>query len=251
MEMKKMCVSLTVAESKRLIAKGVAASDTVQNAMKNGTVAVAKGTTNSYVVEEITGESIKRTDYCTGVTLPEGRGIKGLTSGKLSDLVISKGERLETTAVDAVSDMKAGDVFIKGANALNYDLDQAALLIGHPTGGTIGATIGTIIARRITLLIPIGLEKSVPIDLVDAADFMNDPEETVGNVPALWPLSGMIFTEIEAFETLTGVEAIPVAGGGIAGAEGAVRLLLRGDDKELEAASKLVESLRSETSFIS
>lgn len=251
MELKKMCVSLTVAESKRLIAKGVAACETVRNAMKNGTVAVAKGTTNSYIVEEITGESINRADYCTGVTLPEGRGIKGLTSGKLPDLVISKGERLETTAVEAVADMKAGDVFIKGANALNYDLDQAALLIGHPTGGTIGATIGAIIARRITLLIPVGLEKSLPIDLADAAEFMNEPEETVGNVPALWPISGMIFTEIEAFETLTGVEAIPVGAGGIAGAEGSVRLMLRGEDKEFDAANTLVESLRAETPFVS
>ena len=132
-----------------------------------------------------------------------------------------------------------------------FVMGGAGLLIGHPTGGTIGATIGTIIARRITLLIPVGLEKSLPIDLADAADFMNEPEETVGNVPALWPISGMIFTEIEAFETLAGVEAIPVGAGGIAGAEGSVRLMLRGEDKEIDAASKLVESLRAEKPFVS
>ena len=48
--------SLTVSESKRLIAKGVAAADFVQRAMKEGTLAVGSGSTNGYVVEEITGQ---------------------------------------------------------------------------------------------------------------------------------------------------------------------------------------------------
>ena len=47
--MKKQFV-LTVAESKRLIAKGVAALPQVQRAMKEGIVAVAPGTTNGYVL---------------------------------------------------------------------------------------------------------------------------------------------------------------------------------------------------------
>ena len=54
-----MSAVLTVSESKRLIAKGVAASEVLQTALENGTVAVAKGTTNSYIVEELLGEEIR------------------------------------------------------------------------------------------------------------------------------------------------------------------------------------------------
>jgi hypothetical protein len=49
-------VSLTVSESKRLIGKGVAQADFVRRAMEEGTLAIGSGTTNGYVVEEITGE---------------------------------------------------------------------------------------------------------------------------------------------------------------------------------------------------
>ena len=54
----KMTVTLTVAESKRLIAKGVAAHPAVRQALENGLVAIAKGTTNGYVAEEILGQQI-------------------------------------------------------------------------------------------------------------------------------------------------------------------------------------------------
>ena len=49
-------VVLTVAESKRLIAKGVAALPEVMQAMEERTVVVATGTTNAYVLEELWGK---------------------------------------------------------------------------------------------------------------------------------------------------------------------------------------------------
>ena len=66
-------IVLTVSESKRLIAKGVAGHPDVLAALKDGMVVIAKGTTNAYVVEEITGAEIKRTDYVTGAVLPPAR----------------------------------------------------------------------------------------------------------------------------------------------------------------------------------
>ncbi len=51
-------IVLTVSESKRLIAKGVAKLEFVQKARQEGTVAIAKGSTNGYVVEEILGKPI-------------------------------------------------------------------------------------------------------------------------------------------------------------------------------------------------
>ena len=59
-------LSLTVSESKRLIARGVAQADFVRRAIDHGTFAIGTGTTNGYIVEEITGEEIDKTKLVTG-----------------------------------------------------------------------------------------------------------------------------------------------------------------------------------------
>ena len=60
-------VSLTPSESKRVIAKGVAALPEVQRAMQRGLIVVGRGTTNAYVAEELTGETIdNKSHYAAG-----------------------------------------------------------------------------------------------------------------------------------------------------------------------------------------
>ena len=240
---------LTVAQSKRLIAKGVAHYEPVQEALSEGTVAIAKGGTDAYVVEEILGERIDKRHYVTGQVLPRGasRADAGLTS-ELPDVVLVRGERLAgVTATEAVADMKAGDVFIKGANALNYETGVAGLLVGHPTGGTLGAAIGTLVARRIRLLVPVGLEKEVASDVVGAAEAL---AEAGGPGPSLWPVHGDIFTELEALDVLCDVLAVPIAAGGVAGAEGAVWLACFGDEPQIEQVKALAEQLEPEPPFV-
>ncbi len=247
-------VVLTVAESKRLIAKGIARHPAVVEALQEGIVCVTKGSTNAYVVEELTGKSIDKTQYMTGRTLPAGSDAGKRLSGGLPDCILRKGEwDKETDSKSIVDEMGPDDVYLKGANALNYERDQAALLIGHPTGGTIGATIGTIIARRIKLIIPVGLEKSVPMDLKALADIVRDVEEGESNTPTLWPLEvAEVFTEVEALEALVpGVLVFPLAAGGLAGAEGSVRLLLDGPKEAVEGASEVVASCQGEPPFLS
>ncbi|NLF17032.1 MAG: hypothetical protein GX595_07220, partial [Lentisphaerae bacterium] len=56
-----LVVSLTVSESKRLIARGVAQCDAVQRARDRGVIAIGSGTTNAYVIEELTGSPIDKT----------------------------------------------------------------------------------------------------------------------------------------------------------------------------------------------
>jgi hypothetical protein len=66
----------------------------------------------------------------------------------------------------------------------------------------------------------------------------------------MWPITGVIVTEIEALQILTGVDAHLYAAGGIAGAEGAVRLLLEGSDDEVKAALNLVDSIKGEPRYL-
>ncbi len=89
--MKKQFV-LTVAESKRLIAKGVAALPQVQRAMKEGIVAVAPGTTNGYVLQELWGEEFELARYRSGVTTPTGSGYVKLHPDLIPDVVFVKGK---------------------------------------------------------------------------------------------------------------------------------------------------------------
>ncbi len=246
-----MNVVLTVSESKRLIAKGVVAHPLVKNAMKTGHVVVCKGTTNAYVVEELLGKAIKRTDYVTGHTLPtKSKGPAGV-SAKLPDIVFKNGKVLEgATSTGIVKDLGPGDVFIKGANALNYDRQQAALLIGNSTGGTIGAAIGVLIARSVHMLVPVGLEKSIPGDFHDIGDYVTVFRKIDASGPAFWPIPGEIFTELEAISALTGVDATALGAGGIGGAEGAVRLLLAGTPEQVEMAHKIIKEVQGEPAFI-
>lgn len=246
--MKKQVV-LTVSESKRLIAKGVAAMPEVQKAMKEGMVVVATGTTNAYVLEELWDRKIDKRRYRSGITTPKEPERHEEPEGeRIPDVVFRKGEvAKELDRYNAVKEMGKGDVYLKGANALDYYGQIAGVLIGHPAGGTVGAVIGHIVGKKINLIIPVGLEKLVYED-INELHRLTIAEDHEG--PSLWPLTGIIVTEIEALNILTGVDATLLAAGGIAGAEGAVRLLLEGMEEEVEAAVKLVESIKGEPRYL-
>lgn len=241
---------LTVAESKRLIARSLKWHPLVKTALNQGIVAVAKGTTNAYIAEELGDEGIDRALYCTGVTKPAGVGDWARTANELPDLVLREGRREEgVSATEIVHEMGPGDVFIKGANALNYDRGQAGILIGHPTGGTIGAAIGTVVARRATLLLPVGLEKNIPGDLNDAYRLMAGVGAN-GSGPMLWPVTGLIHTELEAVRLVSGAQACLIGAGGVAGAEGSVRICVYGAPDQVDRAEGIIRDVQGEPPFL-
>jgi len=78
------------------------------------------------------------------------------------DVVIIKGVyRKGKTIFDVVDELREGDVILKGANAVNLIQRRAAILIGAPNAGTIGASLPAIVGRRVKLIVPVGLEKRV------------------------------------------------------------------------------------------
>jgi len=238
-------VVLTVSESKRLIAKGVAALPMVKKAMKEGMVVIGTGTTNSYVLEELWGKKLDKRRYRSGTTTPNvPEKAEKPAEEQIPDVVFRKGQVVkELNRFNAIAEMGKGDVYLKGANALDYNRRTAGVLIGSATGGTVGAVIGQVVGKKINLVIPVGLEKLVYEDINELHRLVAS-EDCEG--PSLWPLKGTIVTEIEALNQLTGVKATLLAAGGIAGAEGAVRLLLEGYDEQLKAAVELVESIKGE-----
>ena len=242
-------VVLTVSESKRLIAKGVAKLDFIRERMGKGIIVLTTGSTNAYVYEDLTGQSIDKRAYLSGVVTPAKGGLSARVK-TLPDLVLVDGQPdPDLDRFSALKRMEAGDVYIKGANALNYGVGVAGVTVGQSNGGTVGGAMGTIIGKKLRLLIPIGLEKEVPFDIQMAAARVANYDETLGKVSSLWPIQGLVFTEIEALEVLCEVEAIPVGAGGIAGAEGAVHLLLVGTSEEVKEAVGLVKSIQGEAAL--
>jgi len=243
-------VVLTPSEGKRLIAKAIAHMEIVKLAKENGTVIVATSTTNAYVLEELLGKEIKEKGMFTaGVVTKDGLQITE-AKGRGDHTVIQKG-KVKTVKVpelgDILKEMGPGDIFIKGANAID-PFGQAGILLGGIGGGTIGAAWGYLTSNGITTIIAAGLEKLVPINLTDAVNRMGIMKvDTALDVKCgMMVIGGYIITEMESFKELFGVDVVPIGGGGIDGAEGAKIFLLDGEDEAVKEAVTLVKSIRGE-----
>ncbi len=244
-------ISLTVSESKRLVAKAIAQMPVIKNALKNGMVIITRGTTNTFVSEEILDKSIERGAFVTGRVYPKKGGDRLNPSTKLSEIILENGKLNENiTYADAVKKLKAGDVVIKGANALDYKNKTVGVYTGSPTGGTTGKFLPYVVARKACLVIPIGLEKMVSGNLIELSNKMRDPVKSLNRVPSMFLLTGEIVTEIEALKILAGVTAFQSGAGGIGGAEGGVRLVIRAPREKVENALEIVEKIYGEPPFV-
>jgi len=239
---------LTSSMGKRLIGKGLSADPRIQAVLERGTLVIIAGSTNGYVAEEIlaaTGQAdgFSRVGFRRGMTAPPG--FTGMAKAKLEgDVVLVDGVwRKGRTIFDEAGDLKAGDVILKGANAVDLVAGQAAVYIGDPQAGTIGASLPAVFGRRVQLIVPVGLEKRVVDDVNDLAAEINAPDV---EGPRLLPMPGAIYTELEAINTLTGAMPRLLASGGTYGAEGSVYVGVRGTDDQVEAARKIIESIQSE-----
>jgi hypothetical protein len=249
--------TLTVAESKRLIGKAVAQMPIVKNALENGMVIIIKGTTNRYVAEEITGQKIVPAEFATGRLMPKQAEL--LPKGKtINHVILEKGKVVDIPLPDAVKKLKPGDVVMKGANALDYKNRIAAcnIMVGPhlgfvqgPDGGTTGMTMPSIVARKVHLIIPVGLEKQVAGDIVDLTLKMREPMESLNILPSMWLLTGEIVTELEAIKILTGATAFQANAGGVGGAEGGSWLVFRGTPDQVKKAMELTKSVKGEPPY--
>jgi len=239
-------VTLTVAEGKRLIGRAVARMPAVRAKMRKGMIVIAKGTTNAYVVEELLGKRIDLMAYASGVLKPARPDADPHRARRrtLPDIVLQDGKpRRDLDRFNAVEHFKPGDVYIKGANALDYPNRKAGILIGDPQGGTIGKVMGHLVGKRGHLVLPVGLEKRVFGDLDGLHRALQD---AASDTWRLQPVTGTIVTEIEALRSLAGVEAALAAAGGVAGAEGCVALLLAGSRAAVAKARRLLRSVQGE-----
>jgi hypothetical protein len=251
-------VVLTPTESKKLIAKAVAGMDVVKKAARDGMMVMHPSSSTWFIVEELTGSRPRTNVWVCGAITPKGAcGDMGVHAGERSLNKItgpgdfphswvvrngnaSAGERLE----DLLAQMGPDDVYIKGVNAVDTQ-GNVGVMVGNPTeGGTIGLVVNTMKKKPFHLIFPVGLEKLIPVPVEQAAREAKriGCDYAMGAPVGLLPCTvGMSVTEPDAVKLLSGAEAIPIAAGGLGGAEGAVTMVIKGDDAEVKKAIDFVE----------
>lgn len=238
----KASVVLNPSTAKRLIAQGVAAHPIVAQAMRRGTVVVTLGTTNGYVASELLGDPIDQGAFAAGVI--DDRWNINARLGEATDLVLKDGVQIPFNEKAVLDNLTAGDVVIKGGNALD-PLGTVGVLLAAATGGTVGRYVPTAIARGVDIVIPISVAKSIHTPIADLAlDLGSRKLELAMGLPCgMYPLTGHVVSEIDALRLLFEVRATHVCSNGIGMGRGSVSLLIEGEEEGVRAAFERVQQL--------
>lgn len=242
-------IMLLPRESKRLIAKGVLAVPEVRRVLASGYLIVSRGVTPAYILEELTGQPQDKGNSTAGI-VTGSRLASVIEEDRLGPWVFKDGKLSEESAPQALAKFRARDVSIKGANAVDPQ-GNIGVLAADGAGGTVGGIWGTLTARGAHWVAPVSLERLIP-SVIEAAQYCGNHlwDYTMGQAAGLMPVvNAKVVTEIQALEILTGVTAVHVASGGVAGSEGAVILALTGEEDVVKAAFELAESVKGEEQF--
>ena len=176
------CISLTVAESKILIAEGIAKHPLVQRKLASGMIIITRGSTNTYIAEVLTGLNAPHGNFVTGRITPGGKDLA--TEGEqVPEIVLIAGKPVDMPFPQALAALKKDDIVLKGGNLLNYERKQAAVTIGSADGGTVGRIQPYTAEGPAHLIVPIGLEKEVHGDLHDYEALLSGKMKGKGFVP--------------------------------------------------------------------
>jgi hypothetical protein len=249
-------VVLTPAESKKLIAQAIARLDVVKQAATDGMIVIHPSSSTYFIIEELTGSKPRTNYWVCGVVTPRGMCVEMAMAsgdrsprtekfdpGKLRGLwAIKQGKVLtEATTAELMEQMTAKDVYIKGVNALDSE-GNVGILVGERGG--LGVVLSAWKKKQFTLIFPAGLEKLIPIPVRQAAIEAKQARYEYGmGLPAglfAYP-SGRSITEIDAVKILSGAIAVPIASGGLGGAEGATTLIIKGRIKQVKDALGFIE----------
>ncbi len=236
-------ISLTVSESKRLIAKAVVSLPEVKEALEHGKIILKGGTTVSAICEEMVGMPLRISGRITG---------RGTVTAKDSSrehahsVLIEKGtvKNIDETIIEVSQGLGRGDVVIISGNAIDVN-GNAAMMAGSPGGGNPGGAISAMLAQGAHLIIPIGLEKLIPGFIQEAVKAAGrDKDLSYGMAVGLIPLIGKVVTEKDAAEIISDVRCTVIGRGGIDGAEGSTVMDVEGEDAEVNKLLEIVDAIK-------
>lgn len=252
-------VTFTVAESKVLIAKAVVKHPIVTRALAEHTVILSGGTTNAFVLAEITGKKVDPGSFVAGIICPEGPCVSHVErKPKIAgSRIFIKGvlQSGEVHLEDILIQLGVEDVFIKGANALDPD-GKVGVIVGHAEcghGGT-GRLWTRCVSQGIPVVVPVGLEKRIPCTIYEAASRtgIKTVQYSTGEHFGLYVPHGnvTVITEIEAIRQLTGADPVVVSAGGVSGAEGALVFSIDGEKEQIDKMIQLVDQVKGQPPIV-
>lgn len=142
-----------------------------------------------------------------------------------------------------LAEMGPGDVYVKGVNALDAEGHVGVLYANvSPPGGVFGRVIPASRKNGFKLVFPAGLEKLIATPIREAARAARprDLDYSMGYRVGLMPCEGTVVTELDAIKIMSGAKANHIASGGLGGAEGAVTLVIGGNNEQVDEAVRLV-----------
>jgi len=252
-------VTLTVAESKALIAKAVVKHPIITRALAEHTVILGGGTTNAFVLAEVTGEKPDFASFVIASMNPEGPCVSHLERrAKIAEVrIFVKGvmQPEDVYLKDILTKLGADDVFIKGANALDPD-GKVGVIVGHAElgHGAIGRLWTRCVTQGIRVVAPVGLEKRIPGSIYEASARLGvkTVQYSTGTHFGLYVPHGnvTVITEIEAIRQLTGADPVVVSAGGYNGAEGALLFSIDGEKEQIDKVIQLVDQVKGQQPIV-
>ena len=240
-------VVLTSEEGKDLIGRAVARLPQVLKARSSGRLVITGGTTCRYVAKDMLGTDPGRESFAVGwiqggelgETPADGRGP--------GPIFFDGADAQRGWPGPILEKFQAGDVYIKGANAID-PAGNTGILMASPVGGTIGAALAIVYARGAELIIPVSLQKLIPsIPAVGGKLGHGKVDRVMGTKVGYMPIMAeysTVVTEITAMQHLYGLQATMIAAGGVDDAVGSVTLHVEGEATGIDRLFADIEALR-------
>ncbi|MBW2146346.1 MAG: hypothetical protein JRG73_20200 [Deltaproteobacteria bacterium] len=240
--------TVTSAEAKWMIAKGIVQLKAVKRAVDQGRIVLKGGTTVSAVAEEICGEDVR----ISGRITPRGTMTARYKeeTGKHHTIIIEKRrvKGMDHQWEKVVARLEKNDLIIVGANAFDV-YGNAALMAASFMGSVGGRCLFAASLEGIHTIVAVGLEKLVPGNLADIIPMVGRKmvDRSYGSAVGLIPVRGRIFTEKDAVEALAPVQCIVIGKGGVFGAEGSTTLLVDGEEKAVREVENVFKQIKGST----
>lgn len=244
----KAAFTLIPSESRRLIAKAVARMEETKAAWEKAYVILNGGTTNGYIAQELLGmKGLEPQKFTAGTNTHRLLCVTDADKRTPFPIIFHKGKKSEKTLPEALQDFHIETAVIKGANAIDPSGKVGVISSGFD-GGTMGATLGTVVSQGLNYIVPVGLEKLVPS--VEEACIWTGAKTidyTIGADFGMFAIpNAKVITEIEALKILADVEAKHVASGGVGESAGSVVLVIKGKEEHVKSAISTIESVKGE-----
>jgi hypothetical protein len=252
--------TLTPTESKKLLCWATAEDPAVKNALENGTVVIHPSSSTYFLIKALAGIEPKQwifgavnsrgtCGFKGTINFVVGKNYLGDPGGFTHSIVLKKGVLQESKPlVEVLGEMGPDDVYIKAANALDSD-GETGVLVGSAIGGTIGRVIAAAAGTGFTILTLAGYEKTIPFKVRDVAKLtgVKKMDWATGKPVGLVYLPSQVMTESHAIKALFGLEAVPVAAGGIGVGQGSVTLVAEGDEENANRFIERITQLKQDT----